>query len=182
MHHSSLYLAGQGSTAHCAIEQRGVQEKNKKNYPAVQFGLVEEGSTPSSQQTQTFWTMVLFFFFEMMRDYIYLFIYFWLHWIFVALRRLSLVAVSGGYSSLRCAGFSLQWLLLLRSTGSRCVGFSSCGTLLQQLWHVASVVVARMLQSAGSVVVAHGLSCSTACGTFSDQGLKPGPLHWQVDS
>ena len=33
-----------------------------------------------------------------------------------------------GYSSLRCAGFSLQWLLLLRSTGSRRTGFSSCGT------------------------------------------------------
>ena len=32
----------------------------------------------------------------------------------------------GGYSSLRCAGFSLQWLLLLWSTGSRHVGFSSC--------------------------------------------------------
>ena len=26
-----------------------------------------------------------------------------------------------------CLGFSLQWLLLLWSTGSRCVGFSSCG-------------------------------------------------------
>ena len=43
----------------------------------------------------------------------------------------SLIAASGGYSSLRCAGFSLQWLLLLWSTGSRCVGFSSCGTQAQ---------------------------------------------------
>ena len=41
---------------------------------------------------------------------------------------LSLVAASGGYSSLRCAGFSLQWLLLLQSTGARCTGFSSCGS------------------------------------------------------
>ena len=56
----------------------------------------------------------------------YLFIYFWLCWVFVALCGLSLAAVSGGYSSLRCAGFSLQWLLLLQSTGSRCAGFSSC--------------------------------------------------------
>ena len=31
-------------------------------------------------------------------------------------------------SLLRYAGFSLQWLLLLRSTGSRRAGFSSCGT------------------------------------------------------
>ena len=51
-----------------------------------------------------------------------LFIYFWLRWVFVAVRELSLVAVSGGYTSLRCAGFSLQWLLLLRSMGSRLVG------------------------------------------------------------
>ena len=40
-------------------------------------------------------------------------IYFWLHWVFVAACGLSLVATSGGYSSLRCAGFSLQWLFLL---------------------------------------------------------------------
>ena len=40
----------------------------------------------------------------------------------------SLVVASRGYSSLRCVGFSSRWLLLLRSTGSRHVGFSSCGT------------------------------------------------------
>ena len=34
----------------------------------------------------------------------------------------SLVAVSGGYCPLRCMGFSLQWLLLLQSTGSRTCG------------------------------------------------------------
>ena len=53
--------------------------------------------------------------------------YFWLHWVFVAVCRL-LVAVSGGYSSLRCTAFSLRWLLLLQSTGSGCAGFSSCGS------------------------------------------------------
>ena len=36
-----------------------------------------------------------------------------------------------GYSSLQCMGFSLRWLLLLRSTGTRCAGFSSCGTWVQ---------------------------------------------------
>ena len=66
-----------------------------------------------------------FFFFN---EFNYLFIYFWLHWVFVAASGLSLVAVSGGYSSLWCAGFSLRWLLLLQSMGSRCVGFSSCGS------------------------------------------------------
>ena len=30
--------------------------------------------------------------------------------------------------------------------------------------------------------MAHGLSCSTACGIFPDQGSNPRPLHWQADS
>ena len=92
------------------------------------------------------------FFFKL----IYFFnIYFWLCWVFVSVRGLSLVAASGGHSSLRCAGLSLSRPLLLQSTGSRC---------------------------AGSVVVAHGPSCSTACGIFPDQGSNPCPLHWQADS
>ena len=55
------------------------------------------------------------------------------------MRGLSLVAASGGYSSLWCTGFSLRWLLSLRSTGSRHVGFSSCGAralLLRGLWDI----------------------------------------------
>ena len=35
---------------------------------------------------------------------------------------------------MQCMGFSLQWLLLLQSTGFRCMGFSSCSTQAQQLW------------------------------------------------
>ena len=70
---------------------------------------------------------------------IYLFIYLWLHWVFVAALRLSLVVTSSDYSLLQCTGFSLWWLLLLRSTGSRCVGFSSCVTWAQQLWHIGLV-------------------------------------------
>ena len=50
---------------------------------------------------------------------LFLFIYFWLHSVFVAARRPSLVAASGGYSLLWCAGFSLWLLFLLQSTGSR---------------------------------------------------------------
>ena len=63
----------------------------------------------------------------------------------------SLVVASRGYSSLRCMGFSLWWLLLLWSTGSRHAGFSSCSTWAlecadfsscsvwaQQLWHAGS--------------------------------------------
>ena len=33
-----------------------------------------------------------------------------------------------------------------------------------------------------SGVVRHGLSCSTACGIFTNQGLNPWPLRWQEDS
>ena len=39
----------------------------------------------------------------------------------------SVVGVSGGYLSLHCTGFLLQWLVLLHSTGSRAPSFSSCG-------------------------------------------------------
>ena len=52
--------------------------------------------------------------------FIYLF-YFWLHWVFVAGCRLSLVSQSGGYSLLWCLGFPLRWLLLW-SAGSRALG------------------------------------------------------------
>ena len=79
----------------------------------------------------------------------YLFIYFWLRWVFVAAHGLSLVVASGGYSSLWCVGFSLQWLLLLQSTGSR---------------HVGSVVVAHGLSSCGSRALEHRLS---SCGAWA---------------
>ena len=117
-------------------------------------------------------SQLIFFF---LNKCIYLFFYFWLRWVFVATRGLSLVAVSGDYSSLRCAGFSLWWLLLLRSTGSRCMDFSSCGAR-------ASGPVTRRLQSAGSAAVAHGRSCSSVCGIFPDQGSNLRPLHWQAYS
>ena len=67
----------------------------------------------------------IFFFFN------FIYFYFWLCWVFIAVCGLSLVEVSRVYSSLQCAGFSLRWLLLLWSTGSRSAGFSSCGTWAQ---------------------------------------------------
>ena len=96
---------------------------------------------------------IFLFFFKV---FAYLFIY-----LFMAVlglrfcaRAFSVVA-SGGHSSSRCAGLSLSRPPLLQSTGSR---------------------------HAGSVIVAHGPSCSTACGIFPDQGSNPCPLHWQADS
>ena len=73
------------------------------------------------------------FFKTIFNKFIYLLIYLWLSWVFVAAPGLSLVAASGGYSSLPCAGFSLWWLLLLWSTDSRQASFSSWG--LQALEH-----------------------------------------------
>ena len=61
--------------------------------------------------------------------------YFWLHWVFVAVHGLSLVAASGGYVLLWCVRFSLR-------------GFSCCGA--RALGAQASVVVARGLSSCGA--------------------------------
>ena len=47
--------------------------------------------------------------------------------------------------------------------------------------HVSSVIEVPRLQSSGSIVVTHGLSCSEACGVFPDQGLNPCLLNWQVN-
>jgi len=47
---------------------------------------------------------------------------------------------------------------------------------------MGSIVVAPRLPSIGLIVVAHGLSCSMACGIFPGQGLNPCFLHWQADS
>ena len=38
------------------------------------------------------------------------------------------------------------------------------------------------LDRAQTVVVVHGLSCSTACGIFPDQGSNERLWHWQADS
>ena len=103
------------------------------------------------------------FFFKFNSYSFYLFIYLFIYLFLAVLglrfvRGLSLVAASGGHSSSwcgshsssRCTGLSLTRPLPLRGTGSR---------------------------RAGSVVVAHGPSCSAACGIFPDQGSNPCPLH-----
>ena len=60
------------------------------------------------------------------------FIYFRLHWVFIATSRLFLFAVSRDHSlQLQCVGFSLWWLLLMQNKGSGHTGFSSCDTQTQ---------------------------------------------------
>ena len=99
-----------------------------------------------SQPEKEFPSHAFFFFFL---------IYFWLHWVFVAVGGLSLVAASR--ATLRCGVWTYH-----------CGGFSCCGAEALSAW--------------ASVVVARGLSCSTACGTFRNQGSNPCPLHRQADS
>ena len=82
--------------------------------------------------------------------YFFLFFIFGCVGVFVSVRGLSLVVASGGHSSSRCAGLSPSRPLPLWSTGPR---------------------------RTGSVVVAHGPSCSAACGIFPDQGSNLCPLH-----
>ena len=79
----------------------------------------------------------------------YLFTYFWLCWVFVAVRRLSLVAAAGAITS-HGGGFSCR-----------------------AAWALGHV---------GLVVVAHRLSCSSACGIFPDQGSNRCLLPCKVDS
>ena len=69
-------------------------------------------------------------------------------WAFLELWR------AGATLYLRYTGFVLRGLLLLQSMGSGAR---------------ASVFVSRELSGVGSVVVAHGLSCTVACGIFPDQ-------------
>ena len=73
------------------------------------------------------------------------------------------------------ARLSLQWVLLCRAQLLGHAGFHSGSVCAQQ---------SRLLGSRvpGSVVTAHGLSCSTPCGLFPDQGSNLGLLHWQADS
>ena len=48
--------------------------------------------------------------------------------------------------------------------------------------HVSSVVAAGGLQSTGSVVAVHGLSCSVIMWDLPRSGADPCPLHCKVDS
>ena len=119
-------------------------------------------------------------------------------WVFIALRRFSLVAVSRG-SSLWCCAVLLSVVASLAvEHGLQACEHQSCSAQAQQLQpagprahrlsscsqqarehtdsaaqHVSSVVATHRLST-----VAHGLSR----GIFLDQGSNLCPWHWQVDS
>ena len=81
---------------------------------------------------------------------------YWLHWVFAAVNRLSLVVASRGYSLAEVRGFLIVMASLVAEHGLWGTGFSSWGT--------------------------HGLSYLVACVIFPEEGLNLCPLHWQVDS
>ena len=95
------------------------------------------------------------------------FICFWLCWIFVAARGLSLVALSGVFSLAVVLGLLIAVASLTehRLEGAQARQLPLSGSRVQ-----------------ASVVLAHGLSCPEACGILPEQGCNPCPLHWQADS
>lgn len=84
---------------------------------------------------------------------------FWLRWVFIAVRRATL---------LQRVGFLLPFR-----------GFSRCGAQGLEAW--ASGVSTWALELRLRIVV-HRLSCSTAREILLGQGLNPFPLHSQADS
>ena len=76
---------------------------------------------------------------------------------------LSLVVESGGYSLVLLCAFLIAVATLVAEHRLWARGLSSCRS--------------RALE-----VVAHGLSCSVACGIFPNQGLNQYPLHCKADS
>ena len=80
-----------------------------------------------------FFFLETFFFFNF---YLFIYIYFWLCWVFVSVRGLSLVAVSGGHSSSRCAGLTAAASLVAEHR-LQMRRLSSCGSraqLLRGMW------------------------------------------------
>ena len=90
------------------------------------------------------------------------FVYCWLHWVFVYLLlvALGLCCCAWTFSSYRKQGllFTAVCRLLIE------VASLAGGALTLNIW--------------ASVVVAHRLSSSVACGIFPDQESNPCPLHW----
>ena len=116
-----------------------------------------------------------------------------LHWFYIQLlfffNLFTFLAASGLCCGTRALSSCSEQGLLFVAVHGLLTAVASLAAEQQALGTWASVVVVcglsscgSWLQSAGSVVVAHGLSCSVARGILPDQGSNPHPLHWQVDS
>ena len=89
-------------------------------------------------------TVPSFFFFFFIY---FILIFFWLCWVFVAVRGLSLVVASGGHSSLRCPGFTAVASLVVEH------GLQACR--LQELWPAGSRAQVQQLWRTGPVAPRH---------------------------
>ena len=98
--------------------------------------------------------------------FVMLFVYLGLPWVFTAVCELSLVERSRSYSLVVVCG------------ASHFSGFPCCEA---RLWGHGLSSVAPGIWSSGSIVAAHELSCSVACGIFLDQGSIPCLPHRQAD-
>ena len=82
---------------------------------------------------------------------------------------------AGATLQLRYTGFPQQWLLFLRSTGSRVSG-------LQELRHLGFIVAVPRLQSTSSIAGHRGLAASGHVGSSWIRDRIHYLLHWQEDS
>ena len=99
--------------------------------------------------------------------------FFWINfclcWILVAAQGLSPVAVSRGYSL--CGARASHCSDLLQSTGSRCMGFSSCSTQAQYLWCMGLVALQHVESSQTrdwTHVLCIGKQILIHCATWED--------------
>ena len=102
---------------------------------------------------------------------------FWLHWVFVALGRLSLVAVSRGSSLLWCTGFALQGLLW--HTGSRCLQITviaACRLSSCSMWALDGCGAQSQLLCRVQRLLGPEMNLDQGPRTYS------GPLNWKADS
>ena len=150
------------------------------------FGL---GFLEAELQTAILVWEILFFF-------IYLFIYFWLHWFIILLSYLCCCAQAfcsckaQGPLLVAVYGFLTVWLLLLRSTGSRhsdsvVVVRSLRACRLQSLWHRDSRAWLQKLWYAGSVPSQHVESSWTRDQTHNPCISRQIPIHcatqvWEI--
>ena len=107
----------------------------------------------------------------------YFFFSFWLHWVSVALGRLSLVTVSRGYSLLWCPGFPPQGLP--RHTGSRCLQtavMAACRLSSCSVWALDGCAVQGQLLRGMWHLLGPEMNLDQGPGTSS------GPLNWKADS
>ena len=118
-------------------------------FPALLYSSQNHSRQASS--FSSFLPFIVFAFFF----YIVLFTYLWLCWVFVAVLSCSKQEVL----QLQCMDLSLQWVLLLWSTGSRPRG-------RRQLQHKGSVAAALELQSTGQQLWLMGLVALWHVGSF----------------